>query len=887
MKNKSINGLKGFLAIIIVLLHFFGMYSSYNYFYTGYLAVEGFFIISGYFFYKAIIKREDKNFEVIKERIKKLLPAYYVSIFILILFYFILKDAKRFFSIKFLPLLAELTLLQNSGFFPFELVNLSWYVSALVLSMLVIYALYKLLEDKLIYIFPIIILVCYSFIYTSVGNLNVHGQQVSIYNLGLVRAIAGMSIGSLLTLINSKTKISQSISLLIELICIPMIIYLINGNTYCSNDFAFFIPFSLIFILQIKEQGILSKILNFKVFQIIGDNSYYIYLNQYISIFILIILFPDLNSHLIVSLLILFILITLFTYLTKFIINKSKNISFKRINITKIIKNNILEIIISIIIIIIFSFNRYNVWGEIVAEYLPYATSNVKLNSFAGYITLFPYIISKVYYYTNISNLNMSWVLFANIIANIYLILCTITIIKILKEKVEKKYILLLMIPVIALYIHPSVTCLINITHLGFIPIIIYIISCLMNKKEKELKNVPTLCYVCLVPAMISKPSMMFIPLTLSLLLTDLRKSKKNLIYIASCIVFTVLQSILYKTASSSLIIGGAINLYKTIIVFLQNIGLNFVFCTVFYKNNISYNQTLSILSIIIGVVFVILLIAFIIKKAKTKKQIIVNLMIIGSIVLAVILPYSMIDYTGPLKSILSNSYMLSMYKYKLQYQLTSVFILTTMLIFIISDIKRKKAKIFITFIFFMLFSNMILSSISTRRYLSSVLIGKNEIINLNNSPYLYAPYGEWNYDLISSSTGWSHGATVYKFYDKENINGGNFINKNEDFDNNLPTNYNEAITYIVVSDKNNLDSETNWIKSFFNKRKNNKIIIKGKNFEKEYKLSKQSIYGTSYAIIKYNKELVEKIYDEDTAILINEKNISKEKINVIVVYIQ
>lgn len=82
--NSSINGWREIFAIFIFLLHFWGIYLGKSLFETSYLAVEGFFILSGYLLSEKL--NNSGKFSIygdIITKVKKLYPQYILSITLL------------------------------------------------------------------------------------------------------------------------------------------------------------------------------------------------------------------------------------------------------------------------------------------------------------------------------------------------------------------------------------------------------------------------------------------------------------------------------------------------------------------------------------------------------------------------------------------------------------------------------------------------------------------------------------------------------------------------------------------------------------------------------------------------------------------------------------
>lgn len=154
---KSIDGLRGILAVIIALFHFGQIYPLGNTFHRGYMAVEVFFMLSG-FLLIAGIERKGTAFSpthLISDKLRRLYPAYLVSVLALVMLYsatwfqwnpmaWLLSDPTHPAS-----LIAELLAIQVTGAGRLLYINGPvWYVSALLLATAILALLYAALGSR-------------------------------------------------------------------------------------------------------------------------------------------------------------------------------------------------------------------------------------------------------------------------------------------------------------------------------------------------------------------------------------------------------------------------------------------------------------------------------------------------------------------------------------------------------------------------------------------------------------------------------------------------------------------------------------------------------------------------------------------------------------------
>lgn len=166
-----------------------------------YLSVEFFFMVTGYLMYESFLKKPDRypsGLHYLWARVKKLLPYYWGSYALLILWFFYTKGFKlTLYTISFhyLELFGLQCMGLNEGWTNMN--NSTWYISVMLLGGFVIYhCLVKWKDSFLNFIAPIMIVVFYSYIYRYNGGLHVAMQTEGFYiNLGLMRGMAAMCLG--------------------------------------------------------------------------------------------------------------------------------------------------------------------------------------------------------------------------------------------------------------------------------------------------------------------------------------------------------------------------------------------------------------------------------------------------------------------------------------------------------------------------------------------------------------------------------------------------------------------------------------------------------------------------------------------------------------------
>ena len=206
--NLYIECMRIILTIYIILMHgeyLFRNISAGRIYEGGYLGVEFFFIVSGYYIaYKSENGINIKDY--IKSRFIILYPHYVTSLFCCFFAKLILNFNN--IGIKLKDLFWSLLMIQNFGL-DIELYNgILWYVTYLFLVGTLIYFILTKTKREKVYtlIFIIIILVfyfLYFYYYKTIDNVS---QVIIIFPLGFYRALSDMLMGVLLFKANSKLQ---------------------------------------------------------------------------------------------------------------------------------------------------------------------------------------------------------------------------------------------------------------------------------------------------------------------------------------------------------------------------------------------------------------------------------------------------------------------------------------------------------------------------------------------------------------------------------------------------------------------------------------------------------------------------------------------------------
>ncbi len=218
-RNGEIELFRFVFSVIIVFYHF-GLTCERNFFEGGYLGVEFFFLVSGYFLAShAYANRKDDwestvsdTWRYLLSKIKALYP-YFICAMILnaVVRLLIVNHYGAFGMVKeFGTSLPSLSLVfmgagyDNAGFY----VGNSWFISSMLLAMLVLYPLLlRFYHASTGILFPVTSVVLLGFMSVKYGKFDTFYTWTGMFYLGTLRAFAEIALGaSLFELVRSLKR---------------------------------------------------------------------------------------------------------------------------------------------------------------------------------------------------------------------------------------------------------------------------------------------------------------------------------------------------------------------------------------------------------------------------------------------------------------------------------------------------------------------------------------------------------------------------------------------------------------------------------------------------------------------------------------------------------
>ena len=298
----SIDLLKFFLAIAIVILHCGEVYGGEDALLPmGGIAVEVFFIISGCLMCRTAQKDALESKKTLGEdtvyflwkKVKSILVPYCVLVVIYLICWMyetgadlLLEEGKKAFLLKLLDYFPNIALVYMSGVMQdVHLINIAWYVSAMLLAMAVLYPLIRHFgKNYTLIVAPVSALFLMGFMYNAADGLYKGTNEFLVFMpQGLMRAFIALNLGCVAYELAEKlrslllTKLSKILLTVGALfLCLVLLFVMQYGERQSCYPLTLLMPL-LIGILFSKQMAGDAFFQN-SVCTYLGRSSMYIYL---------------------------------------------------------------------------------------------------------------------------------------------------------------------------------------------------------------------------------------------------------------------------------------------------------------------------------------------------------------------------------------------------------------------------------------------------------------------------------------------------------------------------------------------------------------------------------------------------------------------------------
>ena len=304
-RNGEIDILRFVFAMTIVLYHF-SCFFDISLYRNGGVAVEFFFFLTGALM---VTKKYDKCTELyktiysfIKKKIFSFYP-YYISVILLqlVIIDIIINNTTFFDTVhKLVNGIPNLLLMQMLGI---EIsygadIGGSWYLSAMIISVFILFCIYVHDSNAVYTIFPIIGLVGCGLHFFS-GNIDFSSWGgYEVYFIRIIRALSGISLGA--WAMGLSTFVSKSISHKKKIVLTVvkwLLIFVAVGQGSVIFENSTVISFSIIPIIILSFSGSTYIVKGNRLTNLLGKLSLVIYLTHFLIINLIIYLLPDVKGN--------------------------------------------------------------------------------------------------------------------------------------------------------------------------------------------------------------------------------------------------------------------------------------------------------------------------------------------------------------------------------------------------------------------------------------------------------------------------------------------------------------------------------------------------------------------------------------------------------------
>lgn len=276
--NHPINFFRVVFTFIIAFLHFRTI--SRTYLYSGYIVVEFFFIISGYFLCHSFVKKQLDSATFFKKRFKQFwLKTIIIGILLSFLDYKTILNSSLNDIIQ--HFISILTILQS--IFPFNdninAVYPIWYLAVIIYGGVIFYAIIKNFPEQSKVILPLLALFCYAYLF--IDGITIEQDK---FLSSFLRGIGGLSIGCILYHLINNSHITMRVSFINVLSFISVIIS--TFILFQKNIHGIIPIICYIFIIWgcFTKESFLYKLLNRNIFSKLSTISFEIFIGHMIVI---------------------------------------------------------------------------------------------------------------------------------------------------------------------------------------------------------------------------------------------------------------------------------------------------------------------------------------------------------------------------------------------------------------------------------------------------------------------------------------------------------------------------------------------------------------------------------------------------------------------------
>ncbi len=299
-RNGKIDLYKFIFSFVVMIYHYSYAVEYDNELFTkGYIAVEFFFVVSGFLFAKSLSKYEDVNNTLLKDSLKFSFNKY-KSVFPYHIFACVITLVLTFFyhDWDFITLLSNLVndipnllLFQMVGINKMQYDIHEWYISAMLIVMFILTPFIMKNHEKFThYVAPIICFFSIGFLSNQYDVIDVVTKWTGFAYAGIIRAFGEISLGCFCFAIYDSgilRKLNKYFLMLVEFSIMAFTLIYSNNAINMKLDFTIVFLIAIGVTIAFSDQTSI-KLLNNKFTYFLGKLSFAIYVNHYYARLIMI-----------------------------------------------------------------------------------------------------------------------------------------------------------------------------------------------------------------------------------------------------------------------------------------------------------------------------------------------------------------------------------------------------------------------------------------------------------------------------------------------------------------------------------------------------------------------------------------------------------------------
>lgn len=294
-RNGKIDLLKFLFSLAVIVFHFGKGIYRYDFCNKGYIAVEFFFVVSGFLFARSLsryscytdtLAKDSTAF--MKRKFLSLFPYHLFCFLVCFVFTAVWQSwGAGTWPVHLFNALPDLLMLQMSGLSHLSLLRYEWYLSAMLIVMFIFTPIaIKYRKFFLYWLCPVVFVFAVGWLYHQKHDLDFIRQWTGVCMAGILRAAAELSLGCLCYIVHENKWLDR----------VPKaLLFLIEGGIYAVtflymsrqldglNDFTILFLMGIVVPISFSDRTSL-RFLNNRFVYFLGKWSYSIYLMQLLVI---------------------------------------------------------------------------------------------------------------------------------------------------------------------------------------------------------------------------------------------------------------------------------------------------------------------------------------------------------------------------------------------------------------------------------------------------------------------------------------------------------------------------------------------------------------------------------------------------------------------------